>query len=134
MATKHSKTTRGVSFDEFYNIRVLDPAEFKQAEKLNEECGQFLGQVTQFNELVHGITQVFNGNARQIEEEKLQAMGLRNRIAMQRDQKERRRRALQVELDERNRELERLAAEYESLVKVEAEQRIRIEKLGSDGL
>jgi intraflagellar transport protein 20 len=62
----------------------------------------------------------------------LQAIGQRNIVEGERDNRKRRQRELQALVDEKNAELSRLQAEYESLSRIEQEQREAIAKLESN--
>ena len=119
---------------EHYNIRLLEPSEFESAESLQEECKEFLEKITQFNALVQSITQVFEAHANQIQTEKLKTIGLRNIIDMQRENQRRKEQQLGADVEDTTHELERLTRTYESLMKVEGEQRILIDKLSNSEL
>ena len=91
-------------------------------------------EITQFNQLVGSITTVFEAHATQIQTEKLKTIGLRNIIDMQRENQRRTEQQLTADADATTAELERLSRTYESLMKVEGEQRLLIDKLSNSEL
>jgi hypothetical protein len=91
-------------------------------------------EITQFNQLVGSITTVFEAHATQIQTEKLKTIGLRNIIDMQRENQRRTEHQLTADADATTAELERLTRTYESLMKVEGEQRLLIDKLSNSEL
>ena len=91
-------------------------------------------EITQFNQLVGSTTTVFEAHASQIQTEKLKTIGLRNIIDMQRENQRRTERQLNADADATTAELDRLSRTYESLMKVESEQRLLIEKLSNSEL
>ena len=125
-------TVRKAGWEEI--TRLLEPSEFESAESLQEECKEFLEKITQFNALVQSITQVFEAHANQIQTEKLKTIGLRNIIDMQRENQRRKEQQLGADVEDTTHELERLTRTYESLMKVEGEQRILIDKLSNSEL
>ena len=66
--------------------------------------------------------------------EKLKTIGLRNIIDMQRENQRRTEQQLTADADATTAELERLSRTYESLMKVEGEQRLLIDKLSNSEL
>ena len=122
-------------FDDCYNIHLLEPSQFEAAEQLQVECKDFLGKITQFNQLVQAITKLFEAHAQQIQTEKLKSIGLRNILDMQRENARRQEKQLTADVDDTAAELERLTRTYESLAKVESEQRRLMDKLSnSEGI
>ena len=113
----------------------------------NARCAE----ITQFNQLVQTITKLFEAHAQQIQTEKLKSIGLRNIIDMQKEHSRRQEKQLNADIDDTTAELERFANSlcafltyaaspcfaarltrtYESLVKVESEQRLLMDKLSS---
>ena len=83
---------------------------------------------------MNSITTVFEAHAAQIQTEKLKTIGLRNIIDMQRENQRRTEQRLSKAADATTAELERLSRTYESLLKVEGEQRLLIDKLSNSEL
>lgn len=67
--------------------------------------------------------------ARKVDSKKLKAIGEKSRLEAIDELESKRQQEMQKELDEREKELERFESEYQSLLKIEQEQRVTIEKL-----
>ena len=76
-----------------------------------------------------GIVEVLDANAKRIEQAKLRAIGMRNRVITERENRDQKRRALQALVAEREADLARVEAQVKSLRQVEAEQQNIIDKL-----
>lgn len=72
---------------------------------------------------------VMESKSKVIEAEKLRAIGLANRVDHEKEVRKRKQLELQAMINEKKAELERLATQYDSLTRVEAEQKALIEKL-----
>ena len=70
-----------------------------------------------------------DANAKRIEQAKLRAIGMRNRVITERENRDQKRRALQALVAEREADLARVEAQVKSLRQVEAEQQNIIDKL-----
>ena len=110
-------------------LHLIPPAAMSDSVALHEECGQFLTKTRAFNELVNEFIEVMEARARLIEAEKLRAIGLANRVDAEAEARKRKQLELQALINEKKAELERLGAQHDSLVRVDAEQRGLIEKL-----
>ena len=73
-----------------------------------------------------------DGEAKKIERAKLKAIGQRNKLESEVEDRKRQQNELRSVIDEKHAELERLRVEHQSLVKVEQEQRALIEKLSNN--
>lgn len=121
-----------VTFDEDCNIRILEEEKFRKSQQLQEECKTFTTKIQDFTTTVQGILQVLEEQAERIEKAKLKAIGQRNNVESEietRKAKEKQHIAL---VREREAELQRLETYYESLLKVENEQKAMIEKLSNN--
>ena len=87
------------------------------------------GQGRPLGGLMDGIVEVLDANARRIEQAKLRAIGMRNRVITERENRDQKRRALQAVVAEKEADLARLEAQVKSLRQVEAEQQNVIDKL-----
>ena len=67
-----------------------------------------------------------------IEQEKLKALGKRNQLYEEVETREKREQELKGLIREKKEELERLKYQSESLLKIEAEQKMTIEKLSNN--
>ncbi|KAJ1445706.1 intraflagellar transport protein 20 [Pelagophyceae sp. CCMP2097] len=120
-----------VSFDDKYRIRVLNVDKFQHTEELGDACSAFVGKNQEFGTLISGIVEVLDANAQRIELEKLRAIGMRNRVTAECENRDQARRALLALIAEKSAELDRASKQHQSLVQVEAEQKLLIEKLGN---
>eukprot|EP00163_Fabomonas_tropica_P021352 TRINITY_DN3739_c0_g1_i2.p1 TRINITY_DN3739_c0_g1~~TRINITY_DN3739_c0_g1_i2.p1 ORF type:complete len:129 (-),score=37.84 TRINITY_DN3739_c0_g1_i2:167-553(-) len=121
----------GVHFDENYRLRVFDPEKYTQAQRLEDSSKEFVAQLSQFNDMVKGLTQHLTDSAKLLDKEKLKAIGQRNKADNEQEQIKRQQQELYALINEKAAELERYKAQYESLVKVEAEQKAMIERLSN---
>lgn len=119
---------RGIHADRD-GLHLLPPEQLQQSAALQEECKEFLSKTKQFNEIVQDFITVMESKSKVIESEKLKAIGLGNRVDSEREVRKRKQLELQALINEKKAELERLSAQYESLMRVEAEQKALIEKL-----
>jgi len=113
-------------------IRILDPEKFKESEKLAEEAVQFTQRISSFSGMTKTLLADIGEQAKKIEKEKMVAIGIRSRMESEGEVRRRKEQALRAAISEKQSELARLRAQYESLVSVEQEQKVRMEKLGSN--
>lgn len=118
-----------ISFDETNRIRLLPPDQFQQTESLADECDGFVAKIQRFQAATASLTGLLSAKAKKIEQEKLLAIGQRNRVFSAQETRRSETRELQALIRQKQMELERKRATFESLKKVEAEQRVLIEKL-----
>ena len=85
-----------------------------------------------FNEMVTTLTDVLEQQAQKIEDAKLKAIGARNKIEGEEDNRRKKEQELKTQINEKKMMLERLTYQFESLSKVEAEQKLTIEKLSNN--
>ena len=85
-----------------------------------------------FNEMVNTLIEVLESQALKIEEAKLKAVGARNKIEGEEDNRRKKEQEYKTLINERRLLLERLTFEFESLQKVENEQKSTIEKLSNN--
>lgn len=114
-----------------YSVRVLDADKFKQTQELQEECTEFVEKVQQLSGIVTSVVEAVDGAAARTEGEKLRAIGKRNQAVAEADLRRRTRAEHQAAVVDKQQELERLSAEYESLMKVKAQQDQIIANLSS---
>lgn len=120
-----------ICFDEDYKVRVLDPIKFKHAIELEKECSNFVEKITGFNEKINSLVEVLEIHASRIGERKLKAIGLRIASENESEQRVRKLRALQALIAEKKAELDRYITQHQSLERIEAEQKVLIEKMSS---
>lgn len=120
-----------ITFDAEYRVRVLEEGKFKQSEELEKECSGFLEKIGTFGDKVNALVEVLEAHADRIDAQKLKAMGLRMLAENEAEQRQKQDRALRVVINEKKAELDRYVAQFQSLERIEAEQRVLLERLCS---
>ena len=82
--------------------------------------------------MIKSLNEVLEGHSKKIEKEKLKALGKRNQLYEEIESREKREGELKVLIREKKEELERLKFQFNSLMKIENEQRMIIEKLSNN--
>lgn len=121
-----------ITFDENNQIRVLAADKYRETENLKGECIDFLKKIMNFNDMVSTLIEVLDSQAQKIEDAKLKAVGSRNKIEGEEDNRRKREQELKTLVNEKKMMLERLTYQYESLQKVANEQKLTIEKLSNN--
>jgi intraflagellar transport protein 20 len=121
-----------ITFDENNQIRVLAADKYRETENVKSETIDFLKRIMSFNEMVNTLIEVLESQASKIEEAKLKAVGARNKIEGEEDNRRKKEQEYKTLINERRLLLERLTFEFESLQKVENEQKSTIEKLSNN--
>ena len=127
-----NKIDVNITFDENNQIRVLSADKYRETENLKSECIDFLKKIMSFNDMVTTLTEVLEAQAQKIEDAKLKAIGARNKIEGEEDNRRKREQELKTLINEKKMMLERLTYQHESLSKVENEQKLTIEKLSNN--
>eukprot|EP01012_Entosiphon_sulcatum_P024779 TRINITY_DN3000_c0_g1_i1.p2 TRINITY_DN3000_c0_g1~~TRINITY_DN3000_c0_g1_i1.p2 ORF type:complete len:129 (-),score=44.62 TRINITY_DN3000_c0_g1_i1:268-654(-) len=120
-----------VMFDEDCGLRIYDPERFSQSQELQQQSAQFTDKLQRFKDLIQNFINVVQAQGTRIENEKLRAIGMRNKVEGEGEIRKRKEHELQHLIKEKQTELDRYVAEYNAISKVEAEQRALIEKLSS---
>ena len=133
-----------ITIDDNNAIRVLPIEKFTASQKLKGESNKFVSsnwiknnlnffiEIIQFNDLIKSIAEVLEKHSKVIEQEKLKALGKRNQLYEEIESRGKREQELKVLIREKKEELERLKYQSESLLKIEAEQKMTIEKLSNN--
>jgi intraflagellar transport protein 20 len=121
-----------ITIDDNNNIRVLPIEKYTASQKLKGESNKFVSKIIQFNDLIKSIAEVLEKHSKVIENEKLKALGKRNQLYDEIESRGKREQELKVLIREKKEELERLKYQRESLLKIEAEQKMTIEKLSNN--
>ena len=121
-----------ITFDENNQIRVLSADKYRETENLKSECIDFLKKIMQFNDMVTTLIDVLDSQAQKIEDAKLKAVGARNKIEGEEDNRRKREQELKTLINEKRLMLDRLTYEYDSLNKVMNDQKITLEKLSNN--
>ncbi|KAI8806444.1 intraflagellar transport protein 20 [Cladochytrium replicatum] len=124
-----TRTTDLISFDEFSKIRILEPAHFEASENLKEECREFTNKLNEFHGIIQSLLQILLEKSKQIEREKLKAIGYRNKVENEVDKRKARAAQLSWIIKEKQAELDRLNLQAESLERVRLDQMSMIENL-----
>jgi len=88
-----------------------------------------VAEVEQFAQTTEALVAILTEQSKKIEQQKLMAIGMRNRVASEVETRISRENELQALIDQKQLELDRQIAYYESLKKVEQEQRMMLDKL-----
>merc|ERR1712138_293282 len=129
---RHGMAGGAISLDDSGQIRVLAADKYDEAEKLSIECNQFISKIREFDTLVNNVVDAVDAQGKIIESEKLKAIGFRNKLDGEEEAKAQKVAELTSIVHERKAEHERLTAQYESLLKVGAEQKTLIDKLSNN--
>merc|ERR1712094_31364 len=98
---------------------------------MGEDCNVFVTKIQDFNSTVHTLVEVLDAHSEKIDTEKLKAIGQRNRVTAEAETRETMKKSMQALINEKQAELERYSKQYQSLMRVEAEQRAHIDKLSN---
>ena len=101
-----------VSFDDDGNVRVLDTEKFKVTQEIDEECTSFMSKIKEFEGTIHTLVGVLGGQSKKIEQEKLKALGQRNRVEGEAENRKRKQDETKAQIREKQAELERYGAHF----------------------
>ncbi|KAJ0410687.1 hypothetical protein ATCC90586_008272 [Pythium insidiosum] len=124
-----------ICFDDEYRVRVLEKESIAHTVDLEQESNQFatsMRELEEFHEIVKGVLEVMEGQARRIEREKLKAIGQRNKVDTEIENRNRQKQMLELQIKEKQTELERYNLQYQSLSKIADEQQLLIDKLSNN--
>jgi intraflagellar transport protein 20 len=97
-----------------FQLKVIEPEQFKETVKLKEGCNAFPAEVNEFLGAVQEFLAFMEAESGRVEEQKLRSIALRNRVHEEERARRRQQEDLQNEVDARQKVLERLAAEIRS--------------------
>ena len=117
-----------------YRVRVLDPDVYDDTVRLKEESSTYCERVSHLISSGDDAVSKIEQQAKNIEAIKLAAIGERNKLSATRESQAKEERELKQKVLEKQEELERLRAEYDSLFKVKTEQESMIEKLAEHAM
>lgn len=89
-------------------------------------------EIIQFNDLIKSINDLIDNHSQTIETEKLKALGKRNQLYEEIESRHKREHEIKGLIREKKEELERLRVQRDSLLKIETEQKLVIEKLSNN--
>ena len=96
-----------ITFDENNQIRVLSQEKFRETEQMKTETIDFLKKIMQFNDMVTTLIEVLDSQAQKIEDAKLKAVGARNKIEGEEDNRRAKEQELKTLINEKRLLLER---------------------------
>ncbi|XP_056906070.1 intraflagellar transport protein 20 homolog isoform X1 [Takifugu flavidus] len=102
--------------------RVLQPDLQQESSDLKDECKEFVNKISQYQKIVEGLIEVKDEMTKEVETEKMKAIGARNLLKTVAKQREAQQQQLQTLIAEKKLQHERYRIEYEALRKVEPEQ------------
>ncbi|PVD31430.1 hypothetical protein C0Q70_06842 [Pomacea canaliculata] len=97
----------GLHFDELNKIRVLEPDVAQQTRELKEECKDFVDKIGEFQKIVGTFIEMVDAVAKEVEKEKMKAIGARNLLKSIAKQREAQQLQLQALIIEKRMQLER---------------------------
>ena len=118
----------GIYFDEMSKVRVLEPEVSQQTEELKSECKNFVDKISDFQNIVGSFIEMVDTLAKEVEKEKMTAIGSRNVLKSVAKQRETQQQQLRALIAEKQTQLERFRLQYDILLKQEAEQNDFIEQ------
>lgn len=118
----------GIYFDEMSKVRVLEPEVSQQTEELKSECKNFVNKISDFQNIVGSFIEMVDTLAKEVEKEKMKAIGSRNVLKSVAKQRETQQQQLRALIAEKQTQLERFRLQYDILLKQEAEQNDFIEQ------
>ncbi|KAL4110401.1 hypothetical protein PRIC1_002092 [Phytophthora ramorum] len=121
-----------ICFDDDCQVRVLDKDNITHTQELDQESNQFATKLEEFHEIVKGVLEVMEGQAKRIEREKLKAIGQRNRVDSEVENRNRQKQMLELQIKEKKTELERYNLQFQSLTKIADEQQVLMDKLSNN--
>ena len=96
-----------ITFDENNQIRVLSQEKYRETEAMKTETIDFLKKIMQFNDMVTTLIDVLDSQAQKIEDAKLKAVGARNKIEGEEDNRRAKEQELKTLINEKKLLLER---------------------------
>ncbi|EDW31274.1 GL11048 [Drosophila persimilis] len=112
----------GLFIDDIYRLRVQDPSIATQKIELRHECLEYSRNLQQFKRLIHDFYKISNTFAKDVEVEKLRAIGTQNQLKSMSQQRQAEQQVCQSKILEQTVKLERLKSEYQYLQRTETEQ------------
>lgn len=70
----------GLFIDDIYRLRVQDPRIANETNELREECLEYANKLDEFRKLAVEFDKIINNYAKDVEKEKLRAIGTQNRL------------------------------------------------------
>ncbi|TMS36671.1 hypothetical protein L596_003777 [Steinernema carpocapsae] len=124
-------TKTGLHIDDLNKIRLLEPDLSNAAEQLKQECNNFSEKMSSFKDFIESVVDTLEQLSRLVDSERLRAMASRSALTFLGSQKQAENQQMQILIQEKTIELQRLQTELAALVSVEQQQREHLEKLNA---
>lgn len=108
--------------DEIYRLRVQDPTISNQTIELRQECLEYSRNLQVFKKFGEDFYKISFNFAKDVENEKLRAIGTQNQLKTMAKQRQTEQQVYQSQILEQTVELERVKSEYQYLQRIESEQ------------
>eukprot|EP00796_Vickermania_ingenoplastis_P005949 gene5949-4258_t len=118
-----------IMFDKNGAIRMYNPDKFDELVNTIETEHQYIARMEEFRNMVSQAMTIVQSLGKAIEQEKLRAIGNRNIVESEAEERARMVQEAEVRLREKRIELDRYKAEYDSLKKVEQFQQQTFQRL-----
>jgi intraflagellar transport protein 20 len=118
-----------ITFDDEFRVRVLDADKYSASVRLQENCATFDTKVDQLKDASKKYITMLENVAKNIEAEKLRAIGLRNRVGALREQRNLASQEMDNKKQALHKQLDALTQEEQSLKLVIEEQQAQINRL-----
>lgn len=112
----------GVFIDEIYTVRVEHPNLSSSKIMFKQECFNYIKAFTIFKKFVFSYCNISETFAKDVDKEKLRAIGTQNQLKTAFIQRQNKQQVYQYEIFEQTVELERLKGELQFLQRIETEQ------------
>ena len=114
--------------ERYHCLFTISNRHFSLCFQLRDSCGTFVETVEEFSEIADSFVKVFDGVGTEVERQKIAAIGARNLLQTCTKQRENQLARLTALMREKQLEHERLKAQYNSLLQLEASQKDFIEQ------
>ncbi|XP_016974103.1 intraflagellar transport protein 20 homolog [Drosophila rhopaloa] len=112
----------GLFIDDIYRLRVEEPSLAGEKIKVKQECLKYSKNLTIFKKLANDFCKVSELLAKDVDREKLCAIGNQNQLKTISNQRQSEQQVYRNEIFEQTVELERLKSELQYLQRIETEQ------------
>lgn len=118
----------GLNIDDLNNFRLLEPDVQQQSSELRDSCKEFMDKIESFHKIVSSLIEVMDSVAKEVQKEKMKAIGSRNLLMSVTKQREEEQIQLMALITEKKMQMERLRIQHEALLKHERDQNDFIEQ------
>jgi len=115
--------------DEENRLYIFPHEDLKESEKLKNEALEFIRKTFAFDESAQLLVSKLGALSMVVETQKLRALGEKAKLEHANERKLKKTQELLQKINERKIHLEALQTEYQSLIRVEQEQLVNLEKI-----